>query len=360
MSASKPSPTIDTAQEDWDALLIPSSSSTQSASSPPLLVPSSSSSSGEFNSFSFVGAVLSGGVAGAGGPAAGSSVFRLLKDDCRCLGSITGGKFCLKMCDGEQACNVPTHATRKAKLQFDHFYIRENDAKAYCDPKLSLSLLTTDQISYLQDLQLPKDQWLELFKAIDNGDGSNWFPSDIASIADRVPEKSEVSQFKLSSPTAAAQNTGLFGIFPALSYEDENVSDSETSATSGTSPNRQTMSEMIVTLNDFKHRFRRLKEKWSSAFQDIEVGHLMVTTDIERLGSLVQSQLGNGTSIEGTTHTNVWEALAHVASTMQHGMEATHLSVRTLADKLDDVITNHVVWQTDFESQVVSVKDTLS
>lgn len=187
MSASKPSPTIDTAQEDWDALLIPSSSSTQSASSPPLLVPSSSSSSGEFNSFSFVGAVLSGGVAGAGGPAAGSSVFRLLKDDCRCLGSITGGKFCLKMCDGEQACNVPTHATRKAKLQFDHFYIRENDAKAYCDPKLSLSLLTTDQISYLQDLQLPKDQWLELFKAIDNGDGSNWFPSGIASIANREP-----------------------------------------------------------------------------------------------------------------------------------------------------------------------------
>jgi len=120
------------------------------------------------------------------------------------------------------------------------------------------------------------------------------------------------------------------------------------------------MSEMIVTIKDFKHRFRRLKEKWSSAFQDTENGHLMVTTDIERLGSLVQSQLGNGTSIEGTTHTNVWEALAHVASTMQHGMEATHLSVRTLADKLDDVITNHVVWQTDFESQVVSVKDTLS
>ena len=106
---------------------------------------------------------------------------------CYVIGSLTVGKFVLKKSDGVKAWNVPTQASRKAKLQFVHFYIRENDAKAYCDPKLSLSLLTTHQISYLQDLQLPKDQWLELFKAIDNGDGSNWFPSGIALIANREP-----------------------------------------------------------------------------------------------------------------------------------------------------------------------------
>jgi hypothetical protein len=330
MSASKPSPTIDTALDDWDALLLPSSSGNPAvpASSPPLLVPSSSSSSGEFNSFSFVGAVLSEGVAGAGGPAAGTTVFRLLNDDCRCLGSITGGKLCLKMCDGKQACNVPTYATRKAKLQVDHYYIRENDTKAYCNPKLNMALLTESQASQLRDLQLTKEQWIELFKSVESGDSSNWFPGVIEYSS--IQETGKASpRVELMSPKAAKQKTGIFGSFPALSYEDDNASDSETSVTSGMTPNWQTMSEMMTTLKDFKHRFQRIKAKGSSAFQDIEVGHLMVTTDIERLGTLVQAQLGKNTSVEGMSHTNVWEALAHVASSMQQGMESAHQLVRT-------------------------------
>jgi len=301
--------------------------------------------------------LVSGGVAGAGGPAAGTTVFRLLKDDCRCLGSITGGKFCLKMCDGEQACNVPTHAPRKAKLQVDHYYIRENDTKAYCDPKLNMTLLTESQASQLRDLQLTKEQLIEFFKSVESGDSSNWFPDVIESSSTHETGKAS-PWVELMSPKAAEQKTGIFGFFSALSYEDDNASDSESSVTSGMTPHRQTMSEMMTTLKDFKHRFKRIKAKWSSAFQDIEVGHLMVTTDIERLGTLVQAQLGRNTSVEGTSHTNVWEALAHAASSMQQGMESVHQSVRTLANKLDDVITNHVIWQTDIESQVASVKDT--
>jgi hypothetical protein len=198
----------------WDALLLPSSSGNPAApsSSPPLLIPSSSSSSGEFNSFSFVGAVLSGGVAGAGGPAAGTTVFRLLKDDCRCLGSITGGKFCLKMCDGKQACNVPTHATRKAKLQVDHYYIRENDTKAYCDPRLNMTLLTESQASQLRDLQLTKEQWIEFFKSVESGDSSNWFPDVIESSSTHETGKAS-PWVELMSPKAAEQKTGIFGFF---------------------------------------------------------------------------------------------------------------------------------------------------
>jgi len=358
MAASKPSPTIDTSLDDWDSLLAPTSSTT-SNSSPPLLVPASSSSSGEFHPFSFVGAVLAGGGgAGAGGPAAGTTVFCLLKDDSRCLGSITGGKFCLKLCDGEQSCNVPTHASRKAKLAVDHFYIKENETKAYCDPKLRVALLTATQLKILQELQLPKDQWVELFKAVEAGDLSAWFPEDAVQTACQTSEIT-TTPFALASPGAAEQKTGIFGVFPSLSYEDDNISVADASEASGDALERGTITEISATMKEFKHRFNRIKTKWTAAFQDIEVGHLLVTSDIERLGTLVQTQLGKGIAIDGTNHTNVWEALSHVASSMQQGVDSAHQSLRTLADKLDDIVTSQMIWQTDTETQLVSLQETL-
>jgi len=358
MSAAKPSPSVDTALvvDEWDSLLTPASSG--SASSPPSLLPSSSSSSGEFRPFSFVGAALAGRVSGtgSGGPAAGTGVFCLLKDDPRCLGSITGGKFCLKLCDGEDACNVPTHSTRKAKLQIDHFYVKETDSKAFCEPKLSMILLSDKQREHLHSLNLTKDNWVQLFLSVEKGELAPWFPGDLVlkDMATETQIPSQVVDFTLASPRAADLKTGVFGIFPALSYEDDHASNSDRED----EQDNMSFGEVISTVKDFKHRFGRIKNKWTSAFQDIKVGHLMVTSDIERLGKLIQDHLG--VPSQGTvSHTNVWEALAYVASTMQQGLESAHLSLTSFSEKFDDIVSNQMIWQTEVDTKVISVQDTL-
>jgi len=64
----------------------------------------------------------------------------------------------------------------------------------------------------------------------------------------------------LKSPKHAAFKAGIFDAIPTLSYDD----DDEVS-TSGSAEDIQR------SVAEFRHRFFRLKQKWTSAFQDIEV-----------------------------------------------------------------------------------------
>jgi hypothetical protein len=106
----------------------------------------------------------------------------------------------------------------------------------------------------------------------------------------------------LKSPKRAAFKAGIFDAIPTLLYHD----DDEVS-TSGSAEDIQ------HSVAEFRHQFSRLKQKWTSAFQDIEVGHLLVTTDLDKVSDVTNklaSYVGHPIAIDGTLFTNIWQALS--------------------------------------------------
>jgi len=81
----------------------------------------------------------------------------------------------------------------------------------------------------------------------------------------------------LESPKRAAEKTGLFTIFPSLSYDDYDSSEDEEVV-----DRAMTSEEVTFSIKEFRTRFAKLKQKWTSVFQDIEASHLMVTTDLDK------------------------------------------------------------------------------
>jgi hypothetical protein len=77
-----------------------------------------------------------------------------------------------------------------------------------------------------------------------------------------------------------------------------------------------------------------------------------VTFDIERLGKTVQDQIGAAAPLNGTVFLNVWEALSHVATNRAHD------GMRNLTDKVDEVMTNQIMWQSDTEAKTSGLRDT--
>jgi len=197
-------PSIDTSvpDDEWDALLpslLPFPSS--SASVPSLLLSSSSSSSGEFHV-----------------------------------------------------------SSRKAYLMIGHCYIMENGSKGFCESRLDVSYLTEDQLWKLQSARFPKDKWTEIFSSIADGMISEWLendPCDKSQVSSEVMAKpDQVPSLLLSSPKAANPKTGIFGVFPALSYEDDAVSNGVILGDEGANPT----DKISQAMREFKQRFGRIKE----------------------------------------------------------------------------------------------------
>jgi hypothetical protein len=231
----------------------------------------------------------------------------------------------------------------------------ENDAKGFCEPKLDASYLTEVQLQKLQTARLPKDKWSEIFATISDGFFPEWLEDETSvksHVSAEATAKPDQVLLQLQSPKVAEQKTGIFDIFPSLSYEDESVGDKSNE------DEPDPMDEISQSMKEFKHRFSRIKEKWTSALQDIEVSHLLVTSDIDRLGKMVQDQLGTATPLNGTVFANVWEALTHVASTLQQGLHGAHDSIRNLTDKVEEIMTNQIVWQSDTEAKISGIRDT--
>jgi hypothetical protein len=256
MSSAKPSLTLSPVPvDDWDTLLVlPTASSDLS---PPMLQSASSSaSSGEFNAFSFVGAhVASGG--GVGGLAGDKCVLLLLETEALCLGNIGGSKICVRPCVDGKSCGILSHGSRKAKVVVESFYVLENEHKLYNEPKLAAGLLTEKQQEHLGAKAFTRDQWVDLFTAIELGNLPDWLIvpalTDPVSVDTTNMLNNEKELLDLESPKRAAEKTGMFTVFPSLSYEDYDSSEDEE------------------------------KQKWASVFQDIEANHLMVATDLDKL-----------------------------------------------------------------------------
>jgi len=129
-------------KDEWDDLL--SAPVSLDSSSPSAVSPLVSSSSGEFNVFLFVGSAVSAGWVGGPKP-----LFVLPLSANLCLGTIGTSKIYIKPCVDNRSCGIPTHATRKAKVEASHFYVHENENKIFSMPKYPTTPFTNEQIAVI-------------------------------------------------------------------------------------------------------------------------------------------------------------------------------------------------------------------
>jgi len=136
----------------------------------------------------------------------------------------------------------------------------ENGSKGFCESRLDVSYLTEDKLRKLQSARFPKDKWTEIFSSIADGMISEWLendPCDKSQVSSEVMAKpDQVPSLLLSSPKAANPKTGIFGVFPALSYEDNAVSNGVILGDEGANPT----DKISQAMREFKQRFGRIKE----------------------------------------------------------------------------------------------------
>jgi len=127
----------------------------------------------------------------------------------------------------KKSCGIPTHGSRKAKVIVDTFYVMENNQKAYAEPKLHAAGLSYDQRLLLQSQELARDQWTSLFLAIEQGNLPDWLLLEVPA---KSPPEDLTEDLQLESPVKAAEKTSIFNVFPALSYDDDASSGTDSSA----------------------------------------------------------------------------------------------------------------------------------
>jgi hypothetical protein len=163
----------------------------------------------------------------------------------------------------------------------------------------------------------------------------------------------------LCSPKHENRKTGIFEVFPALSYDEEDENFVEAG------PDTLSEENLQASIRDIKHRFARLKHKWTSAFQDVEVGHLLVTSDLTKISEVTNqlaAAMGHPLAIDGTTLTNVWQALEQINSKLQEGLAHVQDSTSYISDLVEDMSSNQSVLQDSqlmFQNAIVTVQEAI-
>jgi hypothetical protein len=113
-------------------------------------------SSSEFNPFSAVGALLTGGEGGK------CEVWVLDKSTSVCLGKV-----------GMNNCGIQRHGS-KFSVAENITYIHASDNQAHCLPSLDLSMLSSPQQELLRVTALTPTEWEQFFLSIQNGIILEW------------------------------------------------------------------------------------------------------------------------------------------------------------------------------------------
>ncbi len=69
----------------------------------------------------------------------------------------------------------------------------------------------------------------------------------------------------------ALETADIFATFPSLSYNNEPSSEEDSVALT----EEMTKEGVTSSIKEFRHQFTWLKQKWTSAFQHIEVSHIL-------------------------------------------------------------------------------------
>jgi len=228
----------------------------------------------------------------------------------------------------------------------------ENETKAFCDPKLDASRLEDDQLVQILAAYHPRDKWSDIFNDLEHGvfpfDGS--LPAKLEPVdeIEESPPPLPQDPLTLVSPKKSSDHAGIFSVFPALSYDDEVDVVAEDNST-------VTKESVLASIQEFNHRFARLKGKWTSAFQDVEVSHLLVTADLAKVSNATDtlaSAIGTPPVIDGTTFDSVWQAILHVSSRLQHGFTSLQESITNVSLDFDRLTTQHHQTMTTLQDTV--------
>jgi hypothetical protein len=280
MSSIRPSKlVIADEDDDWGTI-----SPLPTASSRPPSVVSSSDSSfstasrGEFNPFSTVGAVLSGGVV------AKREVWVLEHEEAVCLGKVgVNNKFCIKPCDpGKRHCGVLRHGSKFAATM-NTAYVPASDTQVYCLPSLDLDFLTGSQQELLRQAAFSPAEWGQLFESIQNGSFPEWLIIDDPANKKDADMPDCDDDLALLSPVATRTKHGAFEILPTFSYDS--VASDEGCKNTG-EPIPLTMDDRVLKMES---RLKKLKSKLTAPFIEIDASYAMVTSDLVRLRQKIMS-----------------------------------------------------------------------
>jgi hypothetical protein len=211
---------IDDEDDDWGAISpLPSTSSRPSS-----IVSSSASlptaSTGEFNLFSTVGALLSGG-------GVKREVWFLEEGDLPCLGKVgVSNTFCIKPCEpGKPHCGTLRHGV-KFPVSKNMAYIQASDTQMYCIPSLDLDLLSFSQQELLCQASFTPAEWGQFFKSVQGGNTPDWLIVDEAINKKDADFPDNNEELHLLSPAATKFKHRAFEILPTFSY-DSTVSEED-------------------------------------------------------------------------------------------------------------------------------------
>jgi len=262
--------------DNWDQLLTASTEDVAPTPSALSIVPSlgstvspssdsssPSASSGEFQPFSAVGASLSGG----GGRKTLSLVYggRLSE---LCCGVIGTSKFCLKLA----ICGVAAHS-KKFEWDSNHFYLKENETRAFIKPTFTFSNPDSSDIDALLGVKLSAKEFTVLFEDLQEGRRPEWMPAQTVTPLEIDPVVHEDGEDELTSPKFASKDSGIFALVPALSFDSDG--DESDYGDAALSPE-----EITSLLREYKKRFTSLKHKWTQTFLEVEASHTLVIKDL--------------------------------------------------------------------------------
>jgi hypothetical protein len=101
----------------------------------------------------------------------------------------------------------------------------ENKSKAFCDPRFDASRLEDDQLVQILSAYQARDKWSDIFNDLEQGvfpvDGNLSVKLETVEEIEESPQPPVQERLDAVSPKKATEQTGIFSVFPTLSYDDE-------------------------------------------------------------------------------------------------------------------------------------------
>jgi len=315
MSAPSSTPSLPLDEDNWmdftSSLItsLPTLQSSSGSTEPSPSNPSSLHSFGKFNSFSFVGASISGG-----GTRRGLLITQQRsKFERLCLGLVGLNKFCTKeRLAGSNSCGTVKHETSKFEASPNCCFVKFNEIQAHSSPTLSVEGFTSEQVQSLGDRMLTITDWTSIFDEIASGSLPNWFPQAPWPTHHDNQNHSILQPLSIMSPTGGPAR--LFDFHPTLSFDS---SDSSIIDKAGTEllPWRAHVvpPELLAHIDHVSPNVKKIKSAWSKPFCDIEASYKLVVANLcTMINNIVtmHSHLGDPPS-QDHGHT-IWKALEHL------------------------------------------------
>jgi len=354
--------------------LVPASAAATTPSTSESVAQSTTSASGEFKPYLFLGASL---IEEGGGTKKAFALASCSDRNVICGGQIGSSKFCLKPKAGPGYCDAASHVKVPFEFPPKSLYVKENEIRAWCEPRFDESLLAPEQLHHLLSLKLPKENWIALFESLELGVAPDWLlqsdpklwtsfapktsptsvlPDDVPrrsafqteSTSDQVPSALQSNEIEIVSPRFADSAVFING-FPTLSFDDNSQEDDAFYSS-------LTMDQIGDILQKFTKRFTSLKAKWTSAFSDVEANYLVVVkdlSDLHRFTNTVASSVGQPDPVTTSPSPTLWDQVKLLHDLAVDQFQAMSQTIDDSTASVTTLVQDHSLLQ----ASVAAVED---